>query len=345
MIPVSFAQQRLWLVDQIEGPSPLYNLPVALRLHGSLDLPALRTALADVMGRHEALRTVFPELAGVPVQQVLPVAEAPLRFEVVDCGPEEYPALRRGAAGPFDLRRDPPMRATVFRLGPDEAVLLVVLHHIAGDGWSLHRCCGTWGAPTRRARGRSPDWEPLPVQYADYALWQRRLLGAEEDPQSLQHRQLAYWRQQLAGLPEELELPVDRPGTRRPATARRPVTSAWTRNCMPGCAASPSSSGSPCSPCSRPGSRPCCPGSGGHRHPAGHGGGRPDRRGAERPGRVLRQHPGAARRHLRRPLVHGMVGRVRKTHLEALSHQDIPFDRLVRRSIRRVRWHGTHCSR
>ena len=332
MIPVSFAQQRLWLVDQIEGPSPLYNLPVALRLHGSLDLPALRTALADVMGRHEALRTVFPELAGVPVQQVLPVAEAPLRFEAVHCGPGEYPALRdAAAASPFDLRREPPMRATVFLLGPDEAVLLVVLHHIAGDGWSLApllRDLGT--AYAARTAGGAPDWEPLPVQYADYALWQRRMLGGEEDPQSLHHRQLSYWRQKLAGLPEELELPFDRP--RHSASgdgaeardfrldaelhARLRSFAVQHRVTMftvlqAGLAALLSRLGA------------------GTDIPLGTGvAGRTDEALDDLVGffvntLVLRTDTSGD------PSFAELVGRVRRTHLEALSHQDIPFDRLV----------------
>ncbi|MEY9963328.1 amino acid adenylation domain-containing protein/thioester reductase-like protein [Streptacidiphilus sp. MAP12-16] len=216
MIPVSFAQQSLWLIDQLEGPSPLYNLPFALRLHGSLKLSALGEAMSDVMARHESLRTVFPQVGGIPVQQVLPAEEAELRFDVVHCSADEYPTLRDAAAArPFDLCREPPLRATVFAVGPDEFVLLVVLHHIAGDGWSLApflRDLRT--AYEARTLGRAPAWDPLPVQYADYAVWQREHLGASNDPESLQAKQLRYWSNQLAGLPEELELPTDRP---RPA--------------------------------------------------------------------------------------------------------------------------------
>ncbi|MFE3106921.1 amino acid adenylation domain-containing protein [Kitasatospora indigofera] len=218
MIPVSFAQQRLWLIDQIEGRSPLYNLPFAVRLRGELDVPALRAALADVVARHETLRTVFPVVDGVPVQQVLPADEAEFGFEVVDCGPADYPARRDAAAATtFDLADELPIRVTVFTLAPGEHVLLVVLHHIAGDGWSLGpflRDLAT--AYTARQAGGRPGWEPLPVQYADYALWQRELLGEEGDPESLLARQLAHWREALAGLPEELDLPADRP---RPAVS------------------------------------------------------------------------------------------------------------------------------
>ncbi|MFD9800127.1 amino acid adenylation domain-containing protein [Streptomyces sp. NPDC059071] len=240
MIPVSYAQQRLWLIDQIEGPTALYNLPFAVRLRGTLDIEALRAATADVVARHEALRTVFPVADGVPVQRILPSAEARIAFESVSCAPGDYPDLRdRAAARTFDLATELPLRVTVFSLTPTatptptttstagpcpptdaEHVLLVVLHHIAGDGWSLGpllRDLAT--AYTARLAGSAPDWEPLPVQYADYALWQRDLLGDETDPDSLMSRQLDYWRGVLSGLPEELELPVDRPRPPAPTGA------------------------------------------------------------------------------------------------------------------------------
>ncbi|MDX6763822.1 condensation domain-containing protein, partial [Streptomyces sp. F8] len=119
MIPVSYAQQRLWLIDQIEGPTALYNLPFAIRLRGTLDTDALRAAAADVVARHEALRTVFPVTGGVPVQQVLPSAQARIDFETVACAPDEYPALRdRAAARTFDLSTELPLRVTVFSLTP-----------------------------------------------------------------------------------------------------------------------------------------------------------------------------------------------------------------------------------
>ncbi|MER6363952.1 amino acid adenylation domain-containing protein [Kitasatospora sp. NPDC001527] len=226
MIPVSYAQQRLWLIDQIEGPTALYNLPFAVRLRGPLDTAALRAATADVVARHEALRTVFPvDGEGVPVQHILPPAEAAVAFATVECAPADYPALRDAeAAHTFDLSAELPLRVTVFSLTPaaprgahdpagtPEHVLLVVLHHIAGDGWSLGPLLRDLAeAYTARLAGGEPQWEPLPVQYADYALWQRELLGEESDPHSLMSRQLDYWRGVLAGLPEELELPADRP--------------------------------------------------------------------------------------------------------------------------------------
>ncbi|MEU6295545.1 amino acid adenylation domain-containing protein, partial [Streptomyces erythrochromogenes] len=235
MIPVSYAQQRLWLIDQIEGPTALYNLPFAVRLRGTLDTDALRAATADVVARHEALRTVFPVAGGVPVQHVLPSAEATVAFETVACAPQEYPALRdRAAARTFDLSTELPVRVTVFSLTPDtrsatggpstqsptEHVLLVVLHHIAGDGWSLGPLLRDLAAAyAARLGGAAPDWEPLPVQYADFTLWQRELLGDEADPGSVLSRQLDHWRGVLAGLPEELELPTDRPRPPAPTGA------------------------------------------------------------------------------------------------------------------------------
>ncbi|MFJ4594491.1 amino acid adenylation domain-containing protein [Kitasatospora sp. NPDC088861] len=229
MIPVSYAQQRLWLIDQIEGPTALYNLPFALRLRGELDTAALRAATVDVVARHEALRTVFPVAGGVPVQQILPAEEAQPRFLVVDCAPDDYPARRDAAAAEtFELSRELPIRVTVFTLAPTEHVLLVVLHHIAGDGWSLGPLLRDLATAYRaRLVGRAPHWEPLPVQYADYALWQRDLLGDERDPESLLARQLDHWRTALAGLPEELELPTDRPRPPAPTGAADSVDLTW----------------------------------------------------------------------------------------------------------------------
>ncbi|MFE6499119.1 amino acid adenylation domain-containing protein [Kitasatospora sp. NPDC057738] len=229
MIPVSYAQQRLWLIDQIEGPTALYNLPFALRLRGELDTAALRAATADVVARHEALRTVFPVVGGVPVQRILPAEEARPRFLVLDRAPADYPAHRDAAAAEtFDLSRELPIRVTVFTLSPTEHVLLVVLHHIAGDGWSLGPLLRDLAEAYRaRLAGGAPSWEPLPIQYADYALWQRDLLGDEHDPESLLARQLDYWRTALAGLPEELELPTDRPRPPAPTGAADSVDLAW----------------------------------------------------------------------------------------------------------------------
>ncbi|MEV7791266.1 amino acid adenylation domain-containing protein [Streptomyces sp. NPDC087512] len=217
-VPLSFAQRRLWFLNRMEGPSGTYNIPLAVRLSGTLDVPALRSALEDVVGRHEALRTVFPDVDGQPWQQVVPAAEATVPVDVVDVTEEGLEAaLGSVASAGFDLAVDLPVRASLFRLSETEHVLCVVVHHIAGDGWS-QAPLGRDLAVAYRARlgGTAPDWEPLPVQYADYALWQRDVLGGEEEADSPIAAQLAYWREALEGLPDELSLPVDRA---RPAVA------------------------------------------------------------------------------------------------------------------------------
>ncbi|MFF7456374.1 amino acid adenylation domain-containing protein [Kitasatospora sp. NPDC008115] len=208
--PLSFAQQRLWLIDRMEGPSALYNMPLALRLTGELDLDALTAALTDLAARHESLRTVIAEHDGEPHQRILPAA---VPVELLDCAPESVEAeVDRAARRPFDLAAEPPVRVTLLRVAGDDHVLVVALHHIVGDGWSMGPLLRDLAeAYTLRLGGEPPVRAPLAVQYADYALWQRELLGDEADPQSLAARQLAYWRETLAGLPEEIALPVDRP--------------------------------------------------------------------------------------------------------------------------------------
>ncbi|MET7482825.1 non-ribosomal peptide synthase/polyketide synthase [Streptomyces sp. NPDC005538] len=210
-LPLSFAQQRLWLLHRIEGPGATYNIPAAWRLTGALDRDALSAALDDVALRHESLRTVFPERDGHPHQVVLEQASVPLHHSQVT--EAELPGLlAEVAARGFDIDRELPLRAHVFEVGEDEHVLLLVLHHIAGDQWSdgpLWRDLAT--AYEARREGRAPAWEPLPVQYADYALWHREALGDPDSPDSRQSRQLSYWQDTLAGLPDELALPVDRP--------------------------------------------------------------------------------------------------------------------------------------
>ncbi|MFE9701916.1 amino acid adenylation domain-containing protein [Streptomyces sp. NPDC005930] len=215
-VPLSSAQRRLWFLDRLGGPSGAYNIPLGIRLTGALDVAALRGALADVVARHETLRTVFPDTGGHPRQEVLAPADAPVTLHTVPAAPEELAlALRREAARGFDLATEPPLRATLFTVSEQEHVLLLTLHHIASDGWSnapLARDLSL--AYTARRTGSAPDFAPLPVQYTDYTLWQRELLGDVHDAESLAARQLAFWRQTLAGAPAELALPLDRP---RPA--------------------------------------------------------------------------------------------------------------------------------
>ncbi|PRX06025.1 UNVERIFIED_ORG: amino acid adenylation domain-containing protein, partial [Actinomadura viridilutea] len=216
-LPVSYAQERLWFLNRLEGPAATYSMPIPLRLTGPLDHAAMRAALRDVVARHEPLRTVFGDRDGRPYQRILPDAEPRLEITRVPDGGDLRAALAADAARGFDLSRDLPVRAHLYRIRDDEHVLLIVLHHIAGDGWSMAPLArDVITAYLARRDGRAPDWEPLPVRYADYALWQRDLLGSEDDPDSPAARQLEFWRRTLAGVPDEIDLPTDRP---RPARA------------------------------------------------------------------------------------------------------------------------------
>ena len=253
MIPLSFAQRRLWFLWQAEGSSSTYASPLILRLTGPLDRAALAAGLRDVIGRHEALRTVFPAVDGGPVQRIIEdrdvswglpvvhvaaaaagdaidgrlldldgfagdqdVVDLPVITPAADLPGAEIPAsqlaasIARTAAYEFDLAAEIPIRAWLFAVRPDEHVLVIVIHHIAGDGWSY----GPLGrdlaaAYAARRDGVEPQWTALPLQYADYALWQHELL-ADEDDDSVLSRQLDYWRRALADLPEETALPTDK---------------------------------------------------------------------------------------------------------------------------------------
>ncbi|MFD0381673.1 condensation domain-containing protein [Streptomyces stramineus] len=214
MFPVSFAQRRLWFLNRMADTGAAYNCPLAVRLRGPLDRAALAAALEDVAGRHELLRTVFPESDGEPVQHVL---DRRPRLTTVETTEERLPGALAEAGHLFDLAVELPVRAELFALSADEHVLSLVIHHIACDGWSWAPLLGDLSqAYEARRTGTAPPWEPLPVRYVDYTLWQRELLGAEDDPDSLLAQQLGFWREELAGIPAELSLPFDRP---RPAVA------------------------------------------------------------------------------------------------------------------------------
>ncbi|HEV7515919.1 MAG TPA: condensation domain-containing protein, partial [Thermoanaerobaculia bacterium] len=216
-LPLSFAQERLWFLDQLEPESAQYNIASALELKGPLRPAALAWVLGQVERRHEPLRTVFAAVADSPVQVIGPARE-PFPLPMVDL--LGLPAVAREAevtalAGaeatrPFDLGRGPLWRATLLRSGAERYALLLTLHHIAADGWSIgvlvREVAELYGAAAAGRRAQLPE---LPIQYADYAIWQRGWLAGE-----LLERQLAYWQRQLAGAPELLELPTDRP---RPA--------------------------------------------------------------------------------------------------------------------------------
>ncbi|WP_414945572.1 amino acid adenylation domain-containing protein [Amycolatopsis sp. cmx-11-32] len=210
IVPLSYAQQRLWFVNQFEGANATYSIPVALRLSGGLDIDALRAALNDVVAKHEALRTRFTENSGEPCQTIVDHVELALPIRPM-AEAEVERQIAAVALLPFNLDVDLPIRATLFAIDATEHVLLLVLHHIAADGESLAplvRDLAT--AYEARRGGGSPKWPALAVQYADFTLWQRSLLGTEDDTDSVLAAQMSYWTSQLAGLPDELDLPVDR---------------------------------------------------------------------------------------------------------------------------------------
>ncbi|MCV7076859.1 amino acid adenylation domain-containing protein [Mycobacterium szulgai] len=215
-IPLSYAQSRLWFLDQLEGPSPIYNMAWVLRLRGELDVDALGTAISDVVSRHESLRTVIVSADGIASQVVLPVEGLDFGWQVIDAAAWPQAALGEAmealARYEFDLAADIPLRAKLFRVADDEHLLALVVHHIAADGWSLAPLMGDLGvAYASRCAGGEPGWAPLAVQYVDYALWQRANLGELADSDSAAAAQIAYWVKALAGMPERLELPTDRP--------------------------------------------------------------------------------------------------------------------------------------
>jgi amino acid adenylation domain-containing protein len=221
-IPLSYAQQRLWFLNRFEGGVATYNIPIALRISGALDVEALDAALDDVIARHESLRTVFPEVDGVAFQKVLPAQPGMWRrggAAVVSLPEQDVVGELMALTGyRFDLSGEPPIRAQIYSVGPDQHVLGIMVHHIAFDGWSTVPMVRDVAEAYRaRRQGQSPEWGPLEVQYADYTLWQQDWLGVESDPDSVITEQLAYWRQELADLPEVVSLPTDR--------ARPPVPS------------------------------------------------------------------------------------------------------------------------
>ncbi len=210
-VPASFAQERLWFLEQMRPGEATYAIPAALRMSGPLDAEALRRALEEIVRRHEALRTVFARSGGRPVQVVRPAERLDLPVEAAAAGEDPDDALRarldREASRPFDLERGPLFRAALLRLGADEHALLLVMHHVVSDGWSmgvlLRELAALYAAFA--AGGPSP-LAPLPVQYADFALWQRAWLRGD-----VLERQVAFWRERLAGAPPLLELPTDHP--------------------------------------------------------------------------------------------------------------------------------------
>ena len=230
-VPLSYAQQRLWFLDQLEPGNPFYNVPTAVRLSGELDLAALENAFNEILRRHETLRTTFHVSDGRPSQVIVP--SLTIELPVVELAAAPEPELEREvmrlaleeARRPFDLQRGPLLRATLLRLGETEHVALVTMHHIVSDGWSMGVLVRDMLALYEAfSAGRTSPLPALPIQYADFTLWQREWLRGE----ALEN-QLAYWRRQLAGAPAVLELPTDMPrqalqtfqGDRQPFTLPR----------------------------------------------------------------------------------------------------------------------------
>ena len=220
-VPLSYPQARLWFINRVDPEAPTYNMPGVVRLHTEVDEEALRLAIVDVLERHETLRTMYPMIEGDPVQLVLPISRAAeaVSFTALDVTAAELePRARLVAGGGFDLVTELPVRFALLRVSDcDETdhTLVLVLHHIAGDGHSLRPLIADLiTAYTARREGHGPSWARLPVQYADFTLWQRDVMGDPSDPGSRSGAELEFWRRELAEAPELLALPTDYP---RPA--------------------------------------------------------------------------------------------------------------------------------
>jgi amino acid adenylation domain-containing protein len=212
-LPLSFAQQRLWFLEQLEPGSTLYNLPSALRLEGALDTGALERAFTELVRRHESLRTTFQTHQDTAAQVIAPPGPVTLTLVDLSARPaaereaEALRLFREEVLRPFELTRGPLLRTTLLRLSGTEHVLVLVMHHIVSDGWSMNVLVQEMAALYMAfSQGQPSPLPPLPVQYADYTLWQRQWLQGEQ-----LERQLSWWKQQLEGMPGLLELPLDRP--------------------------------------------------------------------------------------------------------------------------------------
>ncbi len=222
ILPTSTAQTRLWFINRMDPSAGTYNMPGAVRLGPDVDVDAMRAAVLDVVGRHESLRTTFPSVDGEPTQLIHSVDDVAAHLDVVvrDVADHELAAtIASVASAGFDLSSQLPIRATVLHANAStsaessgENVLVVVVHHISADGGSMGPLVADLlTAYNARRHGFVPFWTSMPVQYADYALWQRELLGDPDDANSLQHKEVEFWSAELAGIPEMLSLPTDRP--------------------------------------------------------------------------------------------------------------------------------------
>ncbi|WP_088943057.1 non-ribosomal peptide synthetase [Rhodococcus sp. 1168] len=213
-IPLSLAQQRMWFLNRLDPGSSVYNIPLAIRLAGELDLEALDSAIRDVIDRHESLRTSYPTDADGPFQQIGEVADVGLDLAPIACASETelIDRVRGTISRGFDVSTDIPVRAELFALTETDHVLAVSVHHISADGVSMAPLArDVMTAYVARISGSAPAWAPLTVQYADYALWQHDVLGDAEQADSIAAGQLRFWTEQLVGVPDELDLSTDRP--------------------------------------------------------------------------------------------------------------------------------------
>ncbi len=208
-IPLSYAQARIWFLNQMDPGSPAYNVPAAISLDGALDVPALEAAVLDVIERHEILRTVFPDSDSGP-HQVIQDAFTSLEYGNADTR-EPAELAREFASCGFDITTQAPVRALLLESTPQHHTLVIVIHHIAADGWSIAPLMkDVLTAYVARSSGHAPEFTALEVHYADFAIWQREALGAVNESASVLGAQASYWRETLRGAPELIDLPSDR---------------------------------------------------------------------------------------------------------------------------------------
>ncbi|GAA1642809.1 hypothetical protein GCM10009764_75830 [Nocardia ninae] len=210
-LPLSAGQRQLWFLNRT-GAAAAYHMSLSIRVHNRIDAAVLRAALHDVVARHEILRTCIRVVDGEPWQTVVAAADAQIPVEIGDATDNFAAATADTVAAPFDLAADLPLRAMVLHTGPQDSTILLVMHHIAVDGWSIAPLCRDLAtAYAARAAGRPPTFAALPVQYADYALWQDAVFGAAAPAGSVAQQQREFWTQALAGLPLELPAQTDHP--------------------------------------------------------------------------------------------------------------------------------------
>jgi len=208
-VPLSFGQRRMWFLEEFEGGTSIYNIAWAMRLRGKLHVAALEGAVNDLVARHESLRTTFVADAGEPVQVIAPTLQLKLERSMLNTADQQkiQQTLSAWSTETFDLRTGPLLKARLIELGPDDHVLMLVIHHIVSDAWSLDVLQRELVAfYIARSNGTAAGLADLPIQFADYAVWQQGHINATE-----RERQLSYWQKQLAGIPPLLELPTDRP--------------------------------------------------------------------------------------------------------------------------------------